>query len=136
MSIMLLFLECPVDTYGDKAGLISECKRCPPNSGTKGKTQRLQAESCSCNVGYEKEPTSRKLICKSEKIILYYSTITCSELDILIFRPFLLLDVLLWRTLGHVLSRCALCHVVFTIDFYQHLALFISVARELFIINK
>ena len=51
----------------------------------------------------------------------------CSELNILIFRPFLLLDVVSHRALCHVVSRRALCHVVFSIDFYHHLVLLISV---------
>ena len=58
----------------------------------------------------------------------------CSELYILIFRPFLLLKVLsrcaLCRVISRrafyrILSRRALCHVVFCVDFYHHLGLFI-----------
>ena len=43
------------------------------------------------------------------------------ERNIFIFRSFLLLEVI---------SRRALCHVVFSIDFYHHLALFISVLAK------
>ena len=62
---------------------------------------------------------------------LVYASV-CSELDILIVRPFLLLDVLSRRALCRVVSRralCrvvsrrALCRVVFSVDFYHRLVL-------------
>ena len=56
--------------------------------------------------------------------------IVCSELNILVFRLVLLLDILSRHALCHVLSRRPLCRVVFSIITSPSLALFISVYRR------
>ena len=34
------------------------CTKCPDNSGTQGKTGRLQIADCHCNLGYEWDPNA------------------------------------------------------------------------------
>eukprot|EP00794_Sanderia_malayensis_P006970 gene6970-7755_t len=49
--------ECPVNTYGNKIGLVTECVKCPENSGTNGKKKQFYVSDCHCNIGYEGNPS-------------------------------------------------------------------------------
>ncbi|XP_065058048.1 sushi, von Willebrand factor type A, EGF and pentraxin domain-containing protein 1-like [Rhopilema esculentum] len=49
--------RCPVDTYGDRAGMVTACKACPSNSGTNGTTGNTQVAQCTCKLGYTGNPS-------------------------------------------------------------------------------